>query len=117
MNSVAHRYKDDVDFLLVYISEVHPSDGWYIENNYNIKSHSSTEDRVQAANELVQHGIPYPVVLDDMGNTVAVAYGAFPERVYVVLDGIIVYQSGVGFESYKPADLDTFLKQLISKTL
>ena len=116
MNSVGERYRDDVDFLLVYISEAHPSDGWFIEGNYNIKSHSSTDDRVQAANELVQHGIPYPVVLDDMDNTVAVAYGAFPERLYVILDGIVVYQGGLGPQSYKPAELDTFLRQLLSKS-
>ncbi|XP_041375772.1 type I iodothyronine deiodinase-like [Gigantopelta aegis] len=116
MNSVAERYKADVDFLLVYICEAHASDEWPVAGNLNIKSHSSIQDRALAAKALTDYGIPYPVVLDNMDNVAAVKYAANPERLYVILDGIVVYQGTHGPAGYQPAEVDTFLKQLVSKT-
>ncbi|XP_041375782.1 type I iodothyronine deiodinase-like [Gigantopelta aegis] len=115
MYSVAERHKADVDFLLVYIFEAHPVDGWSIPGNYCIHSHHSIEYRALAAEVLTDHGILYPVVLDDMDNGAAIAYASSPERLYVILDGIIVYQGKYGPTNYKPAELDTFLGQLVLK--
>lgn len=49
------KYQRDVDFLIIYIEEAHPSDGWVTTDSpYSIPQHRSLEDRVSAARVLQQ---------------------------------------------------------------
>jgi type I thyroxine 5'-deiodinase len=77
------------DFLLIYIEEMHAQDGWMFKNNLHvIKQHNCLEDRLAAAKLLAAYNVPCPVVVDPMSNEANnCAYGALPERLYVVLDG------------------------------
>lgn len=40
-----------------------------------------------------------------MDNGACEAYGAWPERLYVVLDGKIAFKAGKGPRGYKPAEV------------
>ncbi|KAL3837497.1 hypothetical protein ACJMK2_022849 [Sinanodonta woodiana] len=45
---------------------------------------------------------PFPVVVDTMKNDARRQYGAYPERRFVVKDGVIIYAGGVGPLSFDP---------------
>lgn len=46
-----------------------------------------------------------PFTVDKMDNGACEAYGAWPERLYVVLDGKIAFKAGKGPRGYKPAEV------------
>lgn len=98
------------DFLLVYIEEAHPTDGWIsTDASYQIPTHQSLQDRLRAA-QLMLQGVPgCRVVVDTMSNASNAAYGAYFERLYVILDGKVVYQGGRGPEGYKISELRSWL--------
>lgn len=68
------------------------SDGWSFENNIDIKKHKSLEDRLSAAQILLQKEPLCTVVVDEMNNAAAIKYGALPERLYVLQAGKVVYK-------------------------
>lgn len=56
-------------------------------------------------------GIEYPIVIDSLDDTVMTAYGAWPERLYVVdPEGHVAYQGGQGPFGFSPEELDAFLR-------
>lgn len=68
------------------------SDGWAFKNNIDIKQHRSLEERLSAAQILVQEEPLCPVVVDDMNNSCSIKYGAMPERLYVLRAGNVTYK-------------------------
>jgi len=50
-----------------------------------------------------------------MDNSVSLKYAAFPERLYVVLDGIVVYTGGSGPLSYDLSGLREWIKSFVAK--
>ena len=44
--------------------------------------------------------------MDDRANK---AFAALPERIYVILDGVIVYEGGLGPFDYKIEEVEAFL--------
>lgn len=68
------------------------SDGWAFKNNIDINQHRSLEDRLSAAQILVQEGPLCPVVVDDMNNSCSIKYGAMPERLYLLQAGKVAYK-------------------------
>lgn len=54
--------------------------------------HRSLEERLSAAQILVQKEPLCPVVVDEMNDVAAVKYGALPERLYVLQAGNVVYK-------------------------
>lgn len=68
------------------------SDGWAFASNIDINQHQSLEDRLSAAQILVQKEPLCPVVVDEMNDGAAIKYGAMPERLYVLQAGKVVYK-------------------------
>eukprot|EP00061_Rhincodon_typus_P018649 g47902.t1 len=82
---LATQYADIADFLLVYIEEAHPSDGWIsTDAPYDIPKHRSLQDRLKAASLMDRENPGCLVVADTMDNSSNTAYGAYFERLYVV---------------------------------
>ncbi|KAK7802111.1 hypothetical protein U0070_017445 [Myodes glareolus] len=105
------KYQRDVDFLIIYIEEAHPSDGWVTTDSpYTIPQHRSLEDRVSAARVLQQGAPGCALVLDTMANSSSSAYGAYFERLYVIQSGTIMYQGGRGPDGYQVSELRTWLE-------
>ncbi len=71
---------------------VSASDGWAFTNNIDINQHRNLEERLSAAQILVQKEPLCPVVVDEMSNIAAIKYGALPERLYVLQAGKVVYK-------------------------
>ena len=99
-------YEDKIQFVLVYVREAHPTDGWYM-GNHDIRTHQSMEERREVARMCevaLQYGIE--TYVDEMDDAVAKAYAALPDRLYLVgRDGRVVYAGGRGPFGFRPAEL------------
>uniref|UniRef100_A0A8C2ZQU8 Iodothyronine deiodinase n=1 Tax=Cyclopterus lumpus TaxID=8103 RepID=A0A8C2ZQU8_CYCLU len=105
-------FRDVADFVVVYTAEAHSTDGWAFTNNFDINQHQNLEDRLSAAQILVQQEPLCPVVVDDMSDVSAIKYGALPERLYVLQAGKVVYKGGVGPWGYDPMEVRSFLEKM-----
>jgi type I thyroxine 5'-deiodinase len=52
-----------------------------------------------------------PIAIDLMINECEKTYSAFPERLYIVQDGKVVYVGGVGPFDYKVCEVEDWLKK------
>jgi hypothetical protein len=102
MEEIYHRFGDQVAFFVVYVQEAHPTDGWQVDSNVQegilYRQHQSFDEReaVVQACRLDLH-LPLPILVEEIDNAVDEAYGAAPERLYVIAaDGRVAYQGGAG---------------------
>ena len=99
-------------FLLVYIREAHPEEGWIIPENRRsgIAVHEPATDderRSVASTCAANLEVRMPVAIDGVDNAVASAYGGWPDRLYLVdSDRRIVFQGGEGPFGFKPDALE-----------
>jgi hypothetical protein len=107
-----------VTFLVVYITEAHPSDVWQQQSNIKDKvvfaSPKSEEERAFVAGACVRKlGIEIPAVLDEFGNSTETAYTAWPDRMYLI-DGAgrVAYKSKPGPFGFKSEELRAALQKL-----
>jgi hypothetical protein len=111
LEELHERHGDDVAFFIVYIREAHPEDGWVLAGNRRegiaVADPTSLEERADAAGAcVVRPRSRIPVLLDDVDDTVALAYGGWPDRLYLIgRDGRIAFQGGRGPEGFEPGEL------------
>ncbi len=102
MEEIYRRFQDRVEFLIVYVQEAHPTDGWQTDSNVAagvlFRQHQSYEEREEVAQACsLDLNISIPILIEEMDNTIDEAYGAAPERLYLVgADGNVAYQGGAG---------------------
>ena len=111
LQQLYREYRDRVSFFVVYIREAHPEDGWAFTMNreQGIAIHDPATDdaRVEvAATCALRLELEIPVLVDGVDDTVARAYGGWPDRLYLIAaDGTVAYQGGEGPEGFDPAAL------------
>jgi Iodothyronine deiodinase len=111
-----------VRFLVVYIREAHPEDGWIVPENRRsgIAVHEPATDderRAVAATCAVKLEISMLTVVDRVDNAAASAYGAWPDRLYLIgSDGRIAYQSDEGPFGFKPQELERAIERELAPT-
>ena len=121
LHALAERYGDRVAFLVVYIREAHPEDGWVVTPNRNegieIMDPTNDEERhAVAATCAIRLQIRMPVVVDSVDDTIARAYGALPDRLYLVAEGgRIAFQGGPGPFGFDPAALERAIEEVLAK--
>ncbi len=129
------QYNDRVQFLVIYIREAHPEDGWSLSKlggiskflgklagpakhvQQGIYDPQTIEERRKVAGMCevaLQYGIQ--TYVDEMDDAVMMAYAAMPDRLYLIgLDGRVVYAGGLGPFGFKPGELkeaiDVYLSQ------
>lgn len=102
MTQIYHRYRDRVKFFVVYVQEAHPTDGWQTDSNIQegvlFRQHRSFEEREAVAESCsIDLRIGLPVLIEEMDNAIDEAYGAAPERLYLMgVDGRVAYRGGAG---------------------
>jgi iodothyronine deiodinase-like protein len=117
LNKLYDQYRDKIEFLVVYITEAHPSDVWQMESNIKDKvvfaSPRSEDERASVAGTCVRKlGIKIPALLDEFGNTTEAGYTAWPDRLYLVdRSGRITYKSKPGPFGFKPDDLQAAMRK------
>lgn len=112
-------YLGRAEFLLVYVREAHAEDEWSMETNRQdgvvLFQPRTADQRTDAACTLVDRlDIDMTTVVDDMDDTVGRAYGAWPERLYVIdADGRIGYQGGFGPFDFHPHEVAAYLARTV----
>jgi hypothetical protein len=125
------QYHDRVEFLVIYIREAHPVDGWWLGKGIpglllkisgskaamDVYDPQTIEERRAVAGrckEAMQYGIR--TYVDGMDDAVNEAYAARPTRLYLVgLDGRVVYAGGLGPFGFKPAELGAAIEKYLAR--
>lgn len=106
--------------LTIYIEEAHAADEWKLpeslvetEMGVSVPVHQSIADRIAAAKLFrAQRNVPsLEIVCDSMRGDMVSRYGAWPERLYVIVDGVVVYQGGLGPFDYKLWEVQEWLAE------
>jgi hypothetical protein len=123
------QYRDRVQFLMIYIREAHPVDGWWLGGGLpgllfklkgtkaamDITDPTTMEERRAVAGQCeaaLQFGVR--TYVDGMDDAVNKAYAAHPTRVYLVgLDGNVAYVGGIGPFRFKPAELEAAIEEYL----
>ena len=128
---VYKKYRDDVEFMMVYVREAHPTDKWWLaetkfmrlvsvlSNNhpsYDIKEPENIVERRIAATacraKLLED---MPVYVDNMDNSVDLTYVGWPTRIYFLdKEGRVKYDSGLGPYGFSPDELEEELSRYSS---
>jgi len=108
-------YKNAAQFFLIYIKEAHPSDDWAKpvdgEDTYYADPTDLSERTSVAETCVTDLGLTLPTLVDDMENSTARAYKAWPDRLYIVgTDGRITYQGPPGPAGFDVDVAETALK-------
>ena len=102
MTQIYRRYKEAVEFFVVYVQEAHPTDGWQTDSNVEegilFRQHQSYDERESVAQSCsIDLQIGLPIIIEEMDNAIDEIYGAAPERLYLVdVDGHVAYHGGAG---------------------
>jgi hypothetical protein len=123
------RYGDQVQFIVVYLREAHPIDGWWLGGGvlglllrlkktkgatdiYDPKTIDERRHVAARCESELKYGIP--TVADDIDDSVNRAYAAMPTRLYLVgTDGHVVYAGGLGPFGFKPKELKVAIDNLL----
>jgi len=112
------NFSEVADFVTVYIAEAHPAERGHFKvggegGNYDIDTHANIADRLSAAATLREEAgralEGCRILVDPMDDRANIAYAALPERLYVVQDGRVIYQGGLGPFDYNISDVEAFL--------
>jgi hypothetical protein len=113
------RYKDRATFLMIYVREAHPSDGWRMEVNDRLgvtvrqpRTYSERDTVAQTCAKTM--GLSFPTLVDKIDDSVNDCYSGLPSRLYVIdRSGRVAYKSGRGPFGFDPAELEHSLILLL----
>lgn len=103
------NYQEIAEFAIIYIEEAHPNDTWNFKTQVMVDSHRTIDDRIEAANKLHMLRPDIPMYIDTMDDKLNTAFGALPERLYIILDNVVVYQGGMGPFGYNLNSVQNWL--------
>jgi hypothetical protein len=109
------RYKDRAEFLMIYVREAHPSDGWHMSFNdafeVTLAQPKTYEERVGVAQTCRRKlDFDMPFLVDTIDDRVGGPYSGMPSRLYVIdRAGKVAYKSGRGPFGFKPAEMEQAL--------
>jgi hypothetical protein len=113
------KYKDRATFVMVYVREAHPTDGWRMESNDRVgaitaqpKTYDERADVAQKCGRLFNIG--FPMLVDTIDDTIGARYSGMPGRMYLLdKSGKVAFKSGRGPYLFKPAELEQSLVLLL----
>jgi hypothetical protein len=117
IHDLAETYADRVAFYVVYIREAHPEDGWVMtmnrEQDVAVIDPTTNEQRYEAASSCaIRTQIRIPVVIDDLDDAVASAYGGWPDRLYLIgRGGKVAFQGDEGPFGFQPDQLEAAIER------
>ena len=123
LQNVYKKFKDEVEFITVYVREAHPSDKWWLgETRTQRAIMDLTDARVRtdisdpetlAERRVVADachktllGGEVPLYVDTIDDHVSTLYTGKPTRIYLIgRDGRVVYNPGIGPFGFNPKHL------------
>ncbi|QDU19334.1 Iodothyronine deiodinase [Urbifossiella limnaea] len=114
-DALRERYKDKATFVMVYVREAHPLDGWKMESNTRVgvavKQPTTTAERGRVCEQFQAKLKPgMKVLVDDIADTAGNLYSGMPARFYVIdTKGKVGFQSGRGPFGFKAGEMEQAL--------
>ena len=108
VNEIYREFRDKADFYVVYIQEIHPTDGWQVPANLRDEvlyaQPTTADERAELAGVcMLDLKFEMPLLLDGMDNDADTKYAALPERLYLIdAEGTIAYRSEIGPWGFDP---------------
>jgi len=118
LNRIHAEWRDRVDFYVVYLKEIHPSDGWQVAANERdgvlVTAHQNLDERIAVGQTcMIAMALDLPALVDEMDDAVGSAYGAMPERLYVVgAEGRIAYKGDLGPMGFDPVSWEAAIAKV-----
>lgn len=110
-------FRDQVQFLVIYIREAHPVDGWYMGDHTYKDPRTIEERRAMAGTCEVQLKYEITTYVDELDDKVMRAYSAWPDRLFLIgTDGKIAYAGGIGPWGFLPEKLKKAIERLLKKS-
>ena len=113
------RSGDRAAFVMVYVREAHPTDGWSMESNdragVSLRQPRSYAERVEVAETCGRTlRLGFPMLVDSIDDAVGARYSGMPARLYLIDPaGRVAYKGGRGPFGFKPAELEQALILLL----
>jgi hypothetical protein len=122
LETLYRRYRDRAEFVLVYVREAHPRDGWKMESNerrgVDLLQPATYDERAAVAavcRRRLALGVPF--LVDTIDDAVGARYSGMPSRLYLIDgEGRIAFKSGRGPFGFRPAELEQNLLLLIAES-
>ena len=118
MEKLYGQFQDQIELFTFYVQEAHPMDGWQTDSNVAegvlLRQHQSFDEREEAAQTCsIDLHISIPTLVEEMDNAIDEAYGAAPERLYLIgKDGNVYYHGGAGSHLFDLDELDEAIKRM-----
>ena len=119
LEKLHRRYADRATFVMVYVREAHPTDGWRMDGNDRMgvsfpqpRTDAERRSIAQVCNRAM--GLGFPMAIDTMDDAVNTRYSGIPSRFYLVdRAGRVAFKSGRGPFGFRPAELEQSLLLLL----
>jgi hypothetical protein len=127
------KYRNDVEFIVVYVKEAHPTDKWWLGRSRTqrvLHELSGNPARLDVADPVTLEqrrkvaascqanlfdGV-VPLYVDTMNDAVSARYAAKPTRIYFIgKDGHVLYNPGIGPFGFSPDDLETVIAEYLAE--
>ena len=115
VENVQQRFGDQANYLMVYVREAHPEDGWKMESNTRakvaVKQPTTLAERIVVCEQFRERLKPtIPVVVDQVPDLVGHLYSGMPARMYVIdTNGKVAYKSGRGPFGFRVGEMEQAL--------
>lgn len=120
LEAIHQRFGAAVDFVLVYVREAHPTDGWSMTINVaeaiEFAQPTNLDERVAVASVCaVELPFTMTTVIDQLDDGVAIGYAALPERLWLVdAEGRVAYRGGPGPWEFDPESWEVAIASVVS---
>jgi hypothetical protein len=133
LKELYQKYRDKVEFIVVYVKEAHPTDKWWLGRSRTqrvLHAFSGNPARLDVADPVTLEqrrkvaascqanlfdGV-VPLYVDTMNDAVSARYAAKPTRIYFIgKDGQVLYNPGIGPFGFSPDELETVIAEYLTE--
>lgn len=114
------KYRDRAHFVMVYVREAHPTDGWKMESNemvdVSLPQPLTYDERAKVAQICGDRlALGFPMVVDTIDDAVGSFYSGMPSRLYLIDgEGKVAFKNGRGPFGFKPDELEHSLLLMLN---
>jgi len=131
LKELHEKYRDEVEFVVVYVKEAHATDKWWLGRSrtqtlfHEISGNPARLDVVEPVTLEQRRKVAasckanlfddvVPLYVDTMDDRVSQAYAAKPTRIYLIgVDGRVVYNPGIGPFGFNPKHLEREIEKYL----
>ena len=132
LRELHEKYRDDVEFIVVYVKEAHPTDKWWLGRSRTqrvLHELSGNPARLDVADPVTLEqrrkvaascqanlfdGV-VPLYVDAMDDAVSARYAGKPTRIYFIgKGGHVLYNPGIGPFGFNPDHLERVIADYLA---